>query len=396
MGYRYLILGSGRQGVAAGYDLARFGGAEELRMADLDLEAARTSSRHINELIESEVARPIRADAGRVEALVDLFSDVDTVVSGVHFPLNPGITDAAIRAGANLCDMGGNTDVVREQLERDGDAKRAGVTVVPDCGMGPGMNVSLAVYAMSLLDDPREVRIYVGGLPEHPKPPWNYDLIFNVEGLTNEYSGRAYVLRDGNLTEVPCLSERETLDFPPPIGRLEASFTSGGLSTAPWTFLGTLDILEYKTLRYPGHWERIQALADLGLLDLEPLEVGGTEIIPRDVLNALLKRTLARPEVRDVGVMRVKCTGKKDGRQAEALVDLVDRFDDRTGFTAMQRLTGWHTSIMAILATTGRIERGAVPVEQAAPGQLIVEEARKRGFAIEERTQTGSDLQNSK
>jgi lysine 6-dehydrogenase len=309
---------------------------------------------------------------------------VNAFISGVHFPLNPGLTGLAIEIGAHMCDFGGNTGVVREQLGRDGDAKHAGVTIVPDCGMGPGLNVSLAAYVMSLLDEPREVLIWDGGLPQHPEPPWNYAMTFNIEGLTNEYYGNAYFLRSGKVTEVPCLEGYELLAFPAPLGKLEAFVTSGGLSTSPWTFAGKLQRLENKTLRYPGHLAQLKAFADLGLLELEPVKVGAASIRPRDFFHALFGPKIHKPEVRDVCVMRVIGRGRQAGRETEARVELIDYYDDATGFTAMQRLTGWHASIVAILAARGRLAPGAVPVELAAPGKTIVEEARLRGIDIKE------------
>jgi lysine 6-dehydrogenase len=143
--------------------------------------------------------------------------------------------------------------------------------------------------------------------------------------------------------------------------------------------------LENKTLRYPGHWDQFKAYGLLGLLEMEPVRVGDVEVKPRDVLHALLEPKITSTEIRDIAVMRVKCVGEKDGRRAEAVVELIDSYDEKTGFTAMQRLTGWHASIVAILAAQGRVDRGAVPVELAVPGRVIVEEVRRRGFAMEER-----------
>lgn len=386
MRFRYAVLGAGRQGIASAYDLGKFGGAREIVLIDIDESVAEAGVEQINTLLDRKVASAVQADAQDVERLLSVLDGVTAFISGVHYPLNPSLTDLAIRIGAHMCDFGGNTDVVREQLQRDADAKARGVTIVPDCGMGPGMNISLATYAMSLLDNPREVFIWDGGLPQDPKPPWNFLLTFHIDGLTNEYSGHAYYLRNGKITEVPCFDGYEELDFPPPIGKLEAFVTSGGLSTAPWTFQGTLDRLENKTLRYPGHWAQFRAFRELGLFEREPIEIDGRKVVPRDVFHALIEPEVTQPEIRDMGVMRIKCIGEKDGQRAEAIVELIDSYDERTGFTAMQRLTGWHASIIAILAAQGKVQRGAVPVELAVPGSTIVEEARRRGFAIAERT----------
>jgi lysine 6-dehydrogenase len=280
-----------------------------------------------------------------------------------------------------MCDLGGNTDIAKKQLELDQKAKEQNITIVPDCGMGPGMNISLAVYAMSLLDNPKEVYIWDGGLPQDPKPPWNYALTFNIGGLTNEYFGHAYFLREGRITEVPCFEGYEELDFPLPLGRLEAFVTSGGLSTMPWTFLGKLDRLENKTLRYPGHWAQFRSFAQLGLLESDPVEVGDLLVKPQDVLHTLLEPKIVDPDVRDICIIRVKVMGEKERTPTEAVVELIDNYDEKTGFSAMQRLTGWHASIVAILETQNKIRCGVIPVETVS-ADAMVKEAKRRGFSI--------------
>jgi len=384
LSYRYAVLGAGRQGIAAAYDMAKFGGAEEVLIVDINLAAAREGAERVNTLLNRRVATAVQADASDSDQLISVLNGVTAFLSAMPYHLNLALTEVAIRVGAHMCDLGGHTDTVWKQMELNDAARKAGVTIVPDCGMGPGMNISLATYAMSLVDKPREVYIWDGGLPQEPEPPWNYLLTFNIGGLTNEYYGHAYFLRGGKVTAVPCFEGYEILDFPPPLGRLEAFVTSGGLSTAPWTFEGKLEKLENKTLRYPGHWAQFKAFAQLGLLELDPIRVGDIEVIPRDVFHALLEPQITRPEIRDVCVIRTKCIGERSTRTVEAIVELVDYYDEETGFTAMQRLTGWHASIIAILATQGKIRRGVTPVERAVPGSIVVKEARRRGFTIEE------------
>jgi lysine 6-dehydrogenase len=382
MGNVYLVIGAGRQGVAAAYDLGVFGDAAEIRLLDIDRGAAEAAASRLNSLLGRPVARGFAADAGDLSTVAPHMDGATGVISSVHYVYNLDITRLAIEKGVHLADFGGNTGVVREQLGLDAAARAARVTVVPDCGMGPGLNVSLGTYVMELVESPCEVLIWDGGLPQDPQPPWNYASTFHIGGLTNEYDGCATFLRDGKPTAVPCFSDVEFLDFPPPIGRLEAFVTSGGLSTSPWTLEGRLQRLENKTLRYPGHVAQMVAFRDLGLLDLEPIDVAGQRVVPRDVLHALLGPRITVPEVRDVCVMRVKCVGSTKGRPAEAVVELIDRYDEKTGFTAMQRLTGWHASILLIAAVNGLVRPGAVSVESSLPGRTIVDECRRRGFAI--------------
>ena len=236
---------------------------------------------------------------------------------------------------------------------------------------------------MTLLDEPYDIIMYDGGIPRYPAPPWNYILTFNIIGLTNEYFGTTLFLRDWKQQEMPCFDEYELVDFPAPIGQLEAFTTAGGTSTMPWTFEGKLRTLQNKTLRWPGHYVQWKAFNDAGLIGLEPVEVDGQPVVPRHLLHALLEpKLLARPDEQDMVIVRVIALGLKDGREKEAVIDLYDYYDDATGFTAMERTTGWHAAIMAGFVARGQTLKGGVPVELAVPGQLFVEEFRKRGFDL--------------
>jgi lysine 6-dehydrogenase len=384
MSHKYVVLGAGRQGVAAAYDLAAFGQADALTLLDIDLAVAQAGAARLNALLGRPVASAFQVDAGDPAQVAPHLDGATGLISSVHYTFNLAMTKLAIEKKVHMTDFGGNTAVVREQLALDAEAAAAGVTIVPDCGMGPGLNISLGTYVMSLVEEPEDVLIWDGGLPQDPQPPWNYLSTFNLGGLTNEYDGNAFFIRDGRVVPVPCFSGYEVLEFPEPIGRLEAFVTSGGLSTSPWTFEGRLKRLENKTLRYPGHVAQFKAFSDLGLLGLDPVTVGSQSVVPRDVLHALLAPQICRDTVKDVCVMRVKGIGRTRGRRAEATIELVDRYDDKTGFTAMQRLTGWHGSILLIAAVSSLVRRGAVPVELALPGRTIVTECRRRGIEVTE------------
>ncbi len=383
MTYKYAVVGAGRQGIAAAYDLARFGEAEEILLIDADATTGQVATNRLNSLLPTPLVTWHHLNVTNTPKLTAALHGVTTLISAVPYMFNLNLTRLAIQLGINMCDMGGNTHIVRQQLAQDKQAKQSGITLVPDCGMGPGMNISLATYAMSLMDTPAEVYIWDGGLPQNPAPPWKYSLTFNIGGLTNEYYGNAYFLRNGKIVEVPCFEGYEQIDFPP-VGVLEAFVTSGGLSTMPWTFQGKLKHLENKTLRYVGHCAQFKAFADLGLLDLNPLDVDGTPVVPRMVFHKLLESRIYQPIIQDIALMRVTCRGVQDGVPTEATIELVDYYDETTGFMAMQRLTGWHTSILAILATQGKLPRGAIPVERAVDGETVVKEAERRGFSIHE------------
>ena len=380
--FKYAVIGAGRQGTASAVDLALKGNAEKIYLVDADYATAEKASEFIEEKTNFKNCEPLEAKATDAKILSEIFKNVNAVISAVPYYFNIELTKLAIENEASFCDMGGNTPIVREQLKFDKFAKSKNVTVVPDTGMGPGLNISMICYAFDKFDEPEEIFSYVGGLPLNPKPPWNYELIFNINGLTNEYYGDAFAIKNGKVAEVPCFSEVETLKFEN-FGELEAAVTTGGLSTAPWTFEGKLKTLEYKTLRYPGHWEIFKAYSLLGLFSEEPINVKGKEIIPRDVYHALLEPKLKVETPKDVGIMRIVAKGKVNGEKKEFSIELVESIDEKIGLTAMQKLTGWHSSIVAILSAKGIIQTGAHSVE-SIDGALILEEAKKRGFAFKE------------
>jgi lysine 6-dehydrogenase len=387
MAYVYGVLGSGRQGTAAAYDMAKRGDAEKVFIGDMSLEAAKKASERVDKLLGKKIAFPVQVDATNHDDLVKFLTPIDAFLSSVPYWLNPGVARAALAAKASMCDLGGNTDIVKEQVKSTQAWQDAGIAMVPDCGQVPGMSAALTVYVMGKFDRCDEILIWDGGNDQHPKPPFNYICTFNIAGLTNEYYGVAYFLKDGKVDVVPTFREEdyEIVDFPKPIGRMEAFVAGGGTSTMPWSFEGKLKTLWNKTLRWPGHFQQWKAYMDAGLLEETPVNVKGQLISPRDLLHAVIDPKIrAKPEDRDFVIVRVLGRGEKDGKRAEFLLDLVDYYDETTGFTAMERTTGWDGAIVAIMNAKGITPRGANNVENAVPGDLFVEELKRRDFNIKE------------
>lgn len=385
MGTRYAVIGAGRQGTAAAYDFARFGQADVIWMADSDPAQAARSAERLNRLLGNEVARSTPLDAADPHAVAGWLRKerIDAFLSAVPYFFNLGLTEAAIQAGVGMTDLGGNSEVVLEQLARSSVAVQAGCSIVPDCGQVPGMGTTLIVYAMEQLDQTDEVLMWDGGLPQEPAPPWHYTLHFSIEGLTNEYFGDCLYIRDGKTVQVPALEELEMVDFPPPLGALEAFTTAGGLTTAARSFAGRVRTLQNKTLRYPGHHAQLKVIHQLGLLDLRPVPVDGQNVVPRHVLHALWDPQIrAAAETRDVIIIRIRARGTRDGRPTEVVVELIHPYDESTGFNAMEQGTGWHAAILTEAIAFGRVARGVIPVEDAMSGAAFVEQARRRGFDV--------------
>src|SRR5437762_5634834 len=200
-------------------------------------------------------------------------------MSAIPYYYNFDMARLAVESGVHFTDLGGNTEIVNQQKTLDAEARRKNITVVPDTGLAPGMVNILAEYGIRRLDEVDSVKIYVGGLPQNPEPPLKYQIVYSLEGVLDYYTTLSWVLRGGKRTRVKALSEREAVQFPEPIGALEAFHTAGGLSTMAFRYEGRIPTMEYKTLRYPGHATLMEAIRDLGLLDLEPVELKGHRVV---------------------------------------------------------------------------------------------------------------------
>ncbi|MCK4568311.1 MAG: saccharopine dehydrogenase NADP-binding domain-containing protein, partial [Candidatus Thorarchaeota archaeon] len=179
---KVLVMGSGQMGKGAAYDLVKQDSVEQIILADIDLKSAEALAKEVGPKAVAE-----KVNAKKRTELVKAFSKVDSVISAVSYTVNILHTEVAIETGTHMCDLGGGWAIVEKQLEMNDAAKDAGVTVVPDCGLAPGMVSVLARHGIELLDRIESVKIRVGGLQQEPRPPLNYSLIFSVEGLINEY-----------------------------------------------------------------------------------------------------------------------------------------------------------------------------------------------------------------
>jgi lysine 6-dehydrogenase len=366
MSFTYAVLGAGRQGVAAAFDMVRFGDADAVVLADRDGDLAAAAAERVNRLTGSTLASATQVDVTDAGQLLAFLEPIDALLSAVPYAFNGLITRACIASKTHMCDLGGNTEVVWSQLALHGEALAAGISIVPDCGLQPGMGNTLAVHAMAQMSTPQDVRIWVGGLAQEPRPPFDFLLTFNVEGLTNEYDEMSIVLQDGVRVALPAFEGLEVID------------------TCPWTLEGKLRTYVEKTVRYPGHMATFRAFRDLGMFGRQPVQAGRAVVIPRDLYHALLQPRIDFPEDRDLVVLRVRCDGEDDGRAKSVTLDLIDFYDPETGFRAMERTTGWPAAIVAQLQARGLVYPGAVPLETAVPPGPFLAEFRKRGLDLSE------------
>jgi len=291
----------------------------------------------------------------------------------------------AVESGVHFTDLGGNTEIVNEQKTLDAEAKRKNITVVPDTGLAPGMVNILAEYGIRQLDSVRSVRIYVGGLPQNPEPPLNYQIVYSLEGVLDYYTTLSWVLRRGKRTQVRALSEIEPVSFGDGVGELEAFHTAGGLSTMAFRYEDKIPEMEYKTLRYPGHAERMEAIRDLGLLDLDPVDVNGLKVVPRDAFMAIVGPRLTKREGRDLVALRVVVSGTKGGKPKSLTWELIDRYDEKHHISAMMRTTGYSLSITSMMQVRGQVKPAGVHTpDECIPAEKYIAELGKRGVEIRE------------
>ena len=386
---KILVLGAGRMGYGAAFDLIHNSpGVERVTVADFDLKKAE----EVAAKVETDRLEPRLVDAGDYAASVELMRGHDAVISCVNYWYNEHLSRAAIETKANFCDLGGNNYVVDKQLALDEDATAAGINIIPDCGLAPGMVSVLAMHGAAKFDQLDEIHIRVGGLPQDPQPPLDYQLVFSVEGLINEYIEVARVIRNGKISEVPSMTELEQLSFDEFAEPLEAFQTSGGTSTLPDTFLGKVSELDYKTIRYAGHCEKFKAMIDLGLCSSREMAMsepgavanGNSMVVPRKVFGQLLQKHLPA-DGPDYVLVRLEFVGSNGSGSKRLRYDIVDKQDAGTGLSAMMRTTAFPASIIAQMMAKGEVlMRGATPQEKAIDPDKFVAELARRNININE------------
>jgi len=391
---KFLVIGAGMMGSAAAYDMARQPDAHSVTLADADLRRAREVAARINHIHGDRKVKAVALNASNEKSAAQAMKGHDAVLSAVPYFLNLGLAKAAIEARCHFADLGGNNTVVRQELALSTKAEKRGVAIAPDCGLSPGMASILGGELVNRLGGRADaLRLYVGGLPERPVPPFHYQLVFSVEGLINEYVEPARILRKGKLVTIEPLTEPEEFrmdGFSP----LVAFHTSGGTSTLPESFEGTVGECFEKTLRYPGHFDLLCELKALGLFSGEKMKIGNVQIAPRALMSKVFEgkfaskgpdvcimRLEAHESVRTPGV-RGLLGGRLKGRVAT--FTLVDHYDPKTDMSAMMRTTAFPASIVTQMLASGAIsKRGGVLQERDVPAEMFLDEMEKRGIQVQ-------------
>lgn len=353
---KIVTLGCGHIGSVIVQDLAETLPRAEIHVVDRDLDRAERvvaatgmSTVHAHQLDCSNHAR-----------VVEFLSGVDLAIGLTPGRLGRQSMTACIEAGVDLVDL---SYMPENPMPLHHDAADRGVTIIPDCGVAPGLSNLLVGQAAAKLDQVTTIRTYVGGLPEEPVPPLGYTITWNVEDLIDEYTRCARVVLKGAPRVVTPLTGLEEIVFPG-LGVLEAFFTDG-VRTLHHTMRGVTTMWE-KTLRYPGHASSIRTLRALGFFDEKPITITDEQCIaPRTFTRRMFETKLTRPTVRDVVAMRIDVYGVKDRRRTGHTYHLLERVDADKRVSAMAKTTAYTASTITELLARGVIdEKGVLPPER--------------------------------
>ncbi len=372
------VLGSGMMGSVIARDLARSKDVDSVVVADVDAERLE----RVRRLTPGKKLTTQYLDVKDRQSAVDFLREFDVVSSALPHGVVNAANLAAVAAGAKMVDIAFEDS----QMEMETAARKSGAMLIPGCGLAPGLGGIILAHAMRKLDVKEEGHILVGGLPQRPEPPFGYRLVFSIVGLLREYLDDARVVREGKVVKVKPFSAVETVKFPEPIGKLEA-FCTDGLATLLYT-MKDLKEMDEKTLRWPGHAEKMKLLIDAGFLSDDELEADGIKISPLKLSYGVLSRKLNQGDPEDVTVMRVQAKGMKGGRPKRVGYEMIDFYDRKKEVTSMGRTTGYTCSIVTQMVGRGEIVgKGVVPPETALDsGQVkkLLVELESRGVIIQE------------
>ena len=376
---RMLVLGAGLQGTACTYDLLQNPSVTRVLLADVQVGPLPAFLAPFAGARLEAMALDVR-DAAAVRAV---FARCDGVMSAIPYYFNAPLAAIAVEMGVHFTDLGGNTAIVQEQKQLDAAAKAKGVSVIPDTGLAPGMVNVIAQHGIDQFDTVESVKLFVGGLPQTPEPPLGYQIAYSIEGMVDYYTTASLVVRHGQPVHVTALSELESVSFAEPVGQLEAFHTAGGLSTMVYRYAGVIPAMEYKTLRYPGHARVMEAIRDLGLLDRDPVDVTGQQVVPRDVFVRVAGEKLRKGKP-DLVALRVVVRGTKHGATSTRSWEVLDRYDAAHGISAMMRTTGYTLSITGQLQVSGAIPAGVHTPDECIPSARYFAMLAERGVLVTE------------
>jgi len=375
---KILILGAGMMGRALAFDLFNFSKFDTITISDRDKKMLNEAKKFLkNKSIRYEIL-----DASNKVRIEKFFGEYDIIISAIPYFFNYFLTKTAIKNKTHFLDLGGNNKVVEKQIKLSSLAEKNEVIVIPDCGLAPGLVSIITRDIVEYLDEVEYVKIRVGGLPLKPIPPFNYQIVFSLNGLINEYVEDAIVLDNKKIISKKSMTDIEEISFKPPFSKMEAFVTSGGVSTLPYTFRYIIKYIDYKTIRYPGHCKTFRPFFELDLGSEKPVKINNKDVIPRNLLVKLLEEKIPK-KGKDVVLLKVISKGRKDKKEIELEYEMIDYIDEKNNITAMMRTTTYPVSIIAQMINNKEITKtGVNTCENIVPTDIFFKELEKRNIKI--------------
>lgn len=359
---RVAVLGTG----LIGRMIVRELGASSKVSEVIAFDGSQTAVDHAVAHANSPIVSGTTADLGSVHTIEALLAGVDAAVAALPHALSMYANEAAANTGTHLVDLVGSR--YEEKLAFHDTAAKNNALLITGCGVAPGIVNVLAARGIELLDEAEEAIMYCGGLPKDPLPPLWYQVVFRLESVMGLYTRDAIATEHGNIVRMPPMSGLEEIAFPEPAGLCEAAY-SDAHSTAH-TLADKVTRLAEKTVRYKGHFEKMNVLNELGFLNLEPVRVGNAQVVPRELAMQLLEPRMKGGSDKDITVVRVDAKGTTNGAPAAHSWEMVDVYDDERNYTSMAKTTGF-PAVIAIewLANGTLTERGFFAPEQLFAGE---------------------------
>ncbi len=333
------VLGGGLVGSPIVIDLAK---DDKFNVTVIDKDKTR-----LDLLSNKYSVKTIEADLSVEANIRENIKDQDMVISAVPGFMGFETLKTIIEEKIDVVDI---AFFPEDPFRLDELAKKNGVRAIVDCGVAPGMSNMFSGYIEGKLDELESLVIYVGGLPLERTLPFQYKAPFSPIDVIEEYTRPARLVEDGKIVIKEPLTESEYLEFPQ-VGTLEA-FNSDGLRTLAYTIKGKN--MKEKTLRYPGHVDKIVSLKEMGFFESKELDFNGNKVSPLDMTaKVLIPQWKFEDSDRDITVMRVIFEGFKGGEKIRYTYDLFDKFDTVTMTHSMARTTGYTATVVAGLLSDG-------------------------------------------
>jgi lysine 6-dehydrogenase len=360
----YLVMGAGKMGEVLAKDLIESDPECQVTLADIDFERLGRAA----EFIGSDRLVPLQRDIEDENQRMEVMEGKDVAVCALLHEQSLISLDAAVAKGVHYIDLVGEAPL--ERMKYDSRAKDKGIVVISGLGVSPGITNICVGRAIHLLEEAEKGIVGVGGVPVEPKPPLNYRIVYAVESLLGLYERDVLNLKGGKVEKVEPLSGLEKIEFDDPFSEMEWFYTDG-LNSMTYTLQGKIKDLAEKTIRHGGHVEGVKTLKDCGFFSREPVDVDGHKVVPRRVLEKVLDERMRLGDEQDAILLRVKVSGKKEGKLVTNVFEMVDYFDSEKNYTSMGKTTSFPASIGAQMIVSGQItQRGVVFPENVFDGDL--------------------------